>query len=132
MPVSQGELAAGIQRALFGLARSRLAGWLLKVVFAKMSFTVPVQRLRETPALIAFYHPSPGYPFHVLIVPKRSYRSLVDLDPGDMAFQHDLFTTITSLVNEFGLESRGYRLVANGGRNQDVPILHFHLISEKP
>jgi diadenosine tetraphosphate (Ap4A) HIT family hydrolase len=35
-----------------------------------------------------------------------------------------------SLVGDFALEACGYRLVTNGGRYQDVPQLHFHLISE--
>ena len=36
--------------------------------------------------------------------------------------------TIQSLVHEFYLED-GYRLIANGGAYQDIPILHFHLVA---
>jgi len=56
-----------------------------------MSFLIPVARLRETPNLIAFQHPSPGYKFHVLIVPKREAASLAQLDPADTAFLSDLY-----------------------------------------
>jgi diadenosine tetraphosphate (Ap4A) HIT family hydrolase len=38
---------------------------------------------------------------------------------------------IQSLVVEFRLEEIGYRLIVNGGKYQDVPQLHFHLVSEK-
>ena len=31
-----------------------------------MSFAIPVKRLRETETLLAFYHPKPAYPFHVI------------------------------------------------------------------
>lgn len=79
---------------------------------------------------MAFYHPSPSYPVHILLVSKRPYASLLDLPPADVAFQRDLLTTVQGLVRELGLEGCGYRLVANGGPNQDVPLLHFHLISE--
>jgi hypothetical protein len=34
-------------------------------------------------------------------------------------------------VKEYNLEQCGYRLILNGGINQDFPILHFHLIAEK-
>ena len=66
---------------------ARLSGW----IFAKMSFIIPVERLRETKTLIAFHHPKPSYSFHVLIVPKKAVKTLADLDPNDSAFLTDLF-----------------------------------------
>ncbi len=121
---------AGLRSFFFRLARTPWLGGLVRFGFRTMNFAIPANRLRETPTLLAFQHPSPSYPVHVLIVPKRAYRSLVDLDPADAAFQRDLFETVRSLVEELGLEKTGYRLVANGGAYQDVPILHFHLIAE--
>jgi histidine triad (HIT) family protein len=102
----------------------RIIGW----IFAHMSFLIPVSRLRETPNLVAFRHPSPSYQFHVLIVPKRETASLAQLDPADTAFLADLYTTVQSLVDEFHL--RAYRLIVNGGEYQDFPHLHFHLICD--
>ena len=93
-----------------------------------MTFLIPVARLRETSSLFAFHHPSPGYKFHVLIVPKREVASLAQLDPEDTAFLTDLYSTVQSLVDEFHLQA--YRLIVNGGEYQDFPHLHFHLISE--
>lgn len=94
-----------------------------------MSFVLPVKRLHETTTLFACQHPEPGYPFHVLLVPKRSIKSLSDLSPVDADFLNDLFQTVQILVERFELEAHGYRLIANGGAYQDVPHLHFHLIS---
>ncbi len=93
-----------------------------------MSFLIPVARLRETSSLIAFHHPSPSYEFHVLIVPKREVASLAQLDPSDTIFLTDLYATTQSLVDEFHLQA--YRLIVNGGKFQDFPHLHFHLISD--
>lgn len=92
-----------------------------------MSFAIPVKRLRETETLMAFHHPKPSYPFHVLLVPKKATVSLKELDPTDTAFLVDLYSTVQSLVNEFHLPA--YRLIVNGGEYQDFPQLHFHLIS---
>ncbi|MBM3180023.1 MAG: HIT domain-containing protein [Chloroflexi bacterium] len=103
---------------------SPLIGW----IFATMSFLIPVARLRETPNLLAFHHPSPSYKFHVLIVPKRQVASLAQLDPADTAFLTDLYATVQSLADEFHLKV--YRLIVNGGEYQDFPHLHFHLISD--
>jgi len=101
----------------------RLIGW----IFEHMSFAIPVQRLRETETLFAFHHPKPSYPFHVLLVPKKSISSLKELDTKDIAFLSDLYSTVQGLVDEFHLSA--YRLIVNGGEYQDFPQLHFHLIS---
>jgi histidine triad (HIT) family protein len=111
------------------LARSRpgrkLVGWM----FANMSFAIPARRLRETETLLAFYHPKPSYPLHVLLVPKQAVPSLMELDPTS-AFVSDLFASVQSLVAELQLPA--YRLIVNGGEYQDFPHLHFHLVSEFP
>ena len=96
-----------------------------------MSFAIPVHRLRETKTLIAFYHPKPSYAVHILLVPKQAVTSLMALEPDDAAFLTDLIATMQSLVRELNLEPAGYRLIANGGEYQDVPQLHFHLVSGK-
>jgi histidine triad (HIT) family protein len=100
---------------------------LISWVFAHLSFVIPVTRLRETPNLFAFHHPSPNHAFHVLIVPKREILSFAQLDPNDAAFLEDLVATVQSLVDEYQLKA--YRLIVNGGEYQDFPHLHFHLIS---
>jgi histidine triad (HIT) family protein len=103
-----------------------LIGW----IFAHMSFAIPVKRLRETETLLAFHHPKPSYPFHVLLVPKKAVTSLKELDPTDTTFLTDLYSTVQNLVNEFQLADGAYRLIVNGGKVQDFPQLHFHLISD--
>ena len=101
-----------------------LIGW----IFAHMSFAIPVQRLRETETLMAFYHPKPAYPFHVLLVPKKSVATLKDFDSTDTAFLTDLYSTIQVIIDEYQLPA--YRLIVNGGEYQEFPQLHFHLVSD--
>lgn len=103
---------------------------LLHWIFAFFSFVFPGEKLIETDSLLAFHHPSPSYPLHILIVPKANYRSLNDLPSEDQAFERGLFSAVNELVQIFRLESQGYRLIANGGTAQEVDHLHFHLISE--
>ena len=103
-----------------------LIGW----IFTHMSFVIPVKRVRETNTLLAFHHPKPSYPFHVLLVPKKAVATLKDLDTTDTSFLTDLYSTVQVLVDEFQLPA--YRLIVNGGEYQDFPQLHFHLISTQP
>lgn len=95
-----------------------------------MSFAIPVKRLHETATLLAFYHPRPSYAVHILIVPKKALDSLSALDSSDDIFLADVFRTTQILVKELNLATNGYRLIVNGGEYQEVPQLHFHLISE--
>lgn len=114
---------------LLRIARSSVGRYFIGWVFTHMSFALPVRRLRDTATLIAFHHPKPSYALHILLVPKKALASLIDLTSVDAEFMSDLFATVQSLVVELNLENRGYRLIANGGPYQDVPQLHFHLVS---
>lgn len=93
-----------------------------------MSFAIPVKRLNETDTLMAFHHPKPSYPFHVLIVPKKALTTFKELEAKDVSFLTDLYSTVQSLVDEFQLPA--WRLIVNGGEYQDFPQLHFHLVSD--
>jgi len=86
--------------------------------------------IRETATLVAFHHPHPTYSFHVLILPKKAFAGLGDLNASVADFLADLFRAVQSLVAEFNPEAKGYRLIVNGGNYQEIPQLHFHLISE--
>lgn len=112
------------------IARLPLSRHLVIWLIVHMSFLIPTKRLRETDALIAFYHPSPAYPTHILILPKRPYATLLDLEVRDSDFLEELIATVQLLVKELHLEN-GYRLIVNGGEYQEMPQLHFHLVSGK-
>jgi histidine triad (HIT) family protein len=72
-----------------------------------MNFALPLERLQETDTLLAFYHPRPGYPFHVLLVPKKQITSLETLTSQDTPFLADVFATVQELVRKFKLENGG-------------------------
>jgi diadenosine tetraphosphate (Ap4A) HIT family hydrolase len=116
-------------RYLFNFARSPFGHIIVRWIFSNMSFVIPVKRLRETDYWIVFRHPQPVYPFHVLLVSKWAFPSLMEI-PGEgaPAILKDLIQIVQSLVLEYHLED-GYRLNTNGGIYQDIPILHFHLIA---
>ena len=96
-----------------------------------MSFALPIDRLLETHSWIAFYHPTPSYPLHILLVPKKAIADFTRLDASDANLLAELIEVVRNLVIKFDLQTRGYRLITNGGPNQTIPLLHFHLISEK-
>jgi len=105
-----------------------LLGWF----FAHMSFAIPARKLYEAESLVAFRHPNPTYPTHILIVAKKPVANFESLSQADQDFFTDLVTCVQTLVKSFHLDDTGYRLIVNGGPFQDIPHLHFHLISEAP
>jgi len=120
-----------IHRCALVLAKARVGRYWLSWMLTHMNYTIPVHCLLDTETLVAFRHPNPDYPVHILLVPKKALPSLAALTPDDQEFLVDLFECVQSLVAELNLEPFGYRLIANGGKYQDIPQLHFHLISEK-
>jgi len=107
-----------------------MGGIILHWIFAYFSFAIPGDKLIETDTLVAFHHPSPSYPLHILIVPKSNYRSIVELPSEGSVFESGLFMAVNELVRKFSLEECGYRLIVNGGSAQEVNHLHFHLVSD--
>ena len=118
------------KQRLFRLARTGLGAWILGWILRRASFLIPAERLLETDTLVAFPHPVPSYPLHIVILPKGRLSSMADLPTADGAFEADLFRAVNQLIGRFELASGGYRLIANGGKAQEVKLLHFHLISE--
>jgi histidine triad (HIT) family protein len=83
---------------------------------AHMSTILPINRLRETNNLIAFYHPEPTYPVHILKIPKRTIPKFMDLSPSDAGLMMKIVQMVQSLVEELKLQEIGYRLIVNGGK----------------
>lgn len=124
------QIKYSMNHLLYSIAKTWIGGLTLNWVFSYFSFVIPGERLVETNSLLAFHHPSPSYPLHILIVPKSKLRSLADLPTEDQLFEVELFRVVDDLVQTFDLHSKGYRLIVNGGKTQEVDHLHFHLIAE--
>ncbi len=114
----------------FKIARLPISRFWIGTMFSQFSDKLPLNYIRESDTLVAFHHPRPSYKTHILLVPKKGISSIEQLDKEDHAFLLELFQCVQSLVTEFNLSKTGYRLVANGGKYQEIPQLHFHLISE--
>ena len=119
-----------MSRLFYSIAKTWVGGFILHWIFTYFSFAIPGKRLAERDSVLAFHHPSPSYPLHILIVPKAKYRSLADLPSDDHLFEVELYSLVNELVKMFKPVLKGYRLIVNGGKNQEVDHLHFHLIFE--
>jgi histidine triad (HIT) family protein len=111
------------------LARSRLGAGLIRWIIVNMSFALPVDRLYESPRWMAFYHPQPTYPLHILLLPRKAIGSIEDTAILDSDLLVELFQIVQKLAAQLNLQETGYRLIVNSGTYQDFPQVHFHLVS---
>ena len=101
-------------------------------VFAKiLRKEIESKKIYEDEFAFAFEDISPQAPTHILIIPKAQYCSMDDfLEKADDHFLVGFMKAIKKVVNVLKL-SDGYRLITNIGNlgGQEVPHLHFHLLS---
>lgn len=127
MSVFQHRIIKFLQPVIFSNPGKRLIAWIL----LNMNFSLPISRLHESEILLAFFHPQPAYPFHVLITPKEKIPNILALDTQNSSFLNDAYKVAQKIISDYHLDQSGYRLIVNGGDFQDFPLLHFHLISDK-
>lgn len=117
-----------VNQLLITVARNAIFGRWVGWVFEHMSNLLPVKRVIETDELIVFWHPTPSYEVHLLIVPKKVIKDFSSVDANG-SFWLNLPSVVQDLVEKFELDQKGYRLITNTGEYQDVKQLHFHLVS---
>lgn len=92
---------------------------------------IPSSKVYEDEYVYAFKDIEPVAPVHVLIVPKKHISSLNEVSEEDEALLGRIFIAIKKIAKELGVESKGYRIINNCGKDagQTVMHLHFHLIA---
>src|SRR5215217_6175534 len=113
---------------MFRLARRSLLAPVVRFGFTHLSGLLPVRRVYETEQIIAFHHPSPSWPFHVLFVPKVGIASFLDIRPEHVPLVEDLIQLAMATASQSGVDAGSFALMVNGGAYQDVGQLHFHLV----
>lgn len=83
----------------------------------------------EDDQCLAFRDINPQAPTHILIIPKKVFRTHDEIDEADKALLGHLHVVAKKLAAQLNLEN-GYRLVLNCKEQagQTVPHLHLHLL----
>ena len=70
----------------------------------------------------------PKAPIHVLIIPKKAYQTLEEVEINNDAFYAKLLKLARQMAKKFNITDN-YKLFMNvGNKVQDVPHLHLHLM----
>ena len=94
----------------------------------------PAQILHSTETVLAFRDLRPQAPTHLLLIPKEHITDVRDLEERHAGMLFDLFQAAAHLAKTEGVETTGWRLVTNVGRDagQSVFHLHIHLLGGRP
>ncbi len=96
---------------------------------------IPSNKVYEDEHALAFHDINPQAPVHILVIPKGSYVSWDDFSDRAPAEEIAGFVkAVGHVARSQGMVTRGYRLLANIGRNggQEVPHLHVHIFGGGP
>jgi histidine triad (HIT) family protein len=90
---------------------------------------IPSAKLAESDRCLAFRDIGPQAPTHVLVIPKKHYDSVNELD--DPAVMGELAAMAKDVAKAEGVAGNGFRLVVNTGKDggQTVGHLHMHLLA---
>jgi histidine triad (HIT) family protein len=86
----------------------------------------------ETENVLAFRHPRPRWPVHVVVIPKRHVASLLALGPEDAALLAEVVAVIQTIAERVLAEQGGCQVIANLGDYQTNKHLHWHVRSGDP
>lgn len=87
----------------------------------------------EDDEIIAFKDVNPQAPIHILVIPKKHIKSIIDLTDEDEMLVGKMYTAVRKIAKKLNIEESGFRLIVNCGKDagQEVPHLHFHILAGK-
>ena len=93
---------------------------------------IPSTKVYEDESVIAFKDLNPQAPIHILVVPKKHYNNVLDVEENDNIISK-IYYAINKIAKQEGFEQEGFRVINNCGKNagQSVMHMHFHIIAGK-
>ena len=96
---------------------------------------IPNRTVYEDEWALAFHDINPQAPTHVLVIPKGKYVAFADFSAkASEAEIAGFMRAVGKVAQMLGLETPGYRLLANMGEHggQEVPHFHVHIFGGRP
>ena len=94
---------------------------------------IPSDKVYEDEDVLAFKDINPAAPIHILVIPKKHIKSLLELEEEDYELIGKIQKTINKLAKQLNIEEEGFRVIVNCGKDagQEVMHLHYHLLAGK-
>ena len=90
---------------------------------------IETQFIFEDEQVVAFRDMNPQAPQHILIIPKKHFANIIEVDDKELA-AHIFVDVVPKIAKIVGVDESGFRLVINTGNEggQTVNHLHVHLL----
>lgn len=101
-------------------------------IFCKIAAgRIPSKKVYEDDLILAFHDIAPQAPLHILIIPKKHYSTILDIENDDKELIGRIFWVANKIAKDMGFHEKGFRIVVNCNRDggQTVFHLHFHLLA---
>ena len=91
---------------------------------------IPCEKVYENDKVFAFRDINPQAPVHVLIIPKKHMKNILECD-GETAAA--LVAAVQKVAELEGVDKSGFRVISNCGKDgaQSVFHLHIHVLGGK-
>jgi len=97
-------------------------------IFCKIAAgIIPSSKIFEDDRVFAFRDIHPQAPTHILIIPKKHYADLYELDLSDQHLMGYLLHIAAELARKETIEQKGYRIAINSGPEGGQVVQHIHL-----
>jgi histidine triad (HIT) family protein len=116
-----------IKKIIFESSKTAIGSKVVGLVFSKGSKILPVKKVKENKKVVAFWHPKPFWEQHIVIVPKKSIKSVSTLSKETSEYISEVFLVASSIVKKLEWDKDEYSITVNGGKRQEVNQIHFHL-----
>lgn len=88
---------------------------------------IPSTVVHQTDKVLAFRDLTPQAPTHVLIIPKEHHADAAAMATADAELGSQMLAAAGEVAKIDGLDSTGYRLVFNTGKDANQTVFHAHL-----
>jgi histidine triad (HIT) family protein len=121
---------------MFRLSKTPFLTPFVGIIFEYASFLFPrlpqLAVTMNTETIIAFHHPQPVYPNHLVIIPKKAISTfLLLLHDKHIHYLFEILGAAWHIIHHSGdVYETHWLLRVNGGKYQDVKQVHFHLSTD--
>jgi histidine triad (HIT) family protein len=97
-------------------------------IFCKIAAgVVPSTKVFEDEKVFAFRDIHPQAPVHILLIPKKHFSNLAELDKHDQPLIGLLLHAANDLAIKEGIAQKGYRIAINCGLQGGQVVRHVHV-----
>ncbi|MDH3976348.1 MAG: histidine triad nucleotide-binding protein [Deltaproteobacteria bacterium] len=89
--------------------------------------SIPSHKVYEDDDFLAFKDIKPQSPVHVLVLPKRHVEQLSHCGEEDKDLLSGLMLTANRVAKKLGIDSSGFRVAINSGKEGGQVVFHLHL-----